>query len=133
MSVRGAENTLSVDSKAAAAFRKVAKRNTYGDFGDRLGVGCLGIVEVEGSILDDCDCDIFLRNFSFINSVVSKRWFCPTYKILYTLRVIDISTMNRLRTDSLKMMDVGCLSERAENTLSVASIVLKNMFHYCTV
>ena len=36
----------------------------YGYFGDRLGVGCMGIVE--GSVLDDYDCDINFSNFSYI-------------------------------------------------------------------
>jgi hypothetical protein len=58
------ENYLKSIQKVAAAFRKLARTNTYGYFGDRLGVGCMGIVE--GCVLDDYDCDIFLRNFLYI-------------------------------------------------------------------
>ena len=35
----------------------MARRNMYGYFGDRLGVGFMGIIH-RGSVLDDYDCDI---------------------------------------------------------------------------
>jgi hypothetical protein len=59
--------------------------------------------------------NVRLKQFFISFSVVSKRWFCPKYKISYTLRVFDISTMNRLRTDSLKLIidDVRWMSVRA--------------------
>jgi hypothetical protein len=120
------ENNLKNDQKVGAAFRKLARRNTYGDFGDRLGVGCMGIIE--GSVLDDYDCDIifefiYILNFSrFKDGSVLGTNSRTTW---YTLRFACLRHFNDEFhwTDSCFFLFqcIGCLSERAENTLSVAS------------
>jgi hypothetical protein len=75
------ENNLKSIQKVGA-FRKLARRNTYRDFGDRLGVGCMGFIE--GSVLDDYDCDIIMEFIiRSLNFSRFKRWFCPTYKFSY--------------------------------------------------
>jgi hypothetical protein len=116
------ENYLKSVQKVGAAFRKLARRNTYGDCGDRLGVGCMGIIE--GSVLDDYDCDIilyFIYILNFIGSVLRTN----SRTIRYTLRAFDISTMNFIGLIHVSsfFQCFGCLSERAENTLSVASLL----------
>jgi hypothetical protein len=118
------ESNLKSVQKVAAAFRKLARTNTYGYFGDRLGVGCMGIVE--GCVLDDYVCDIFLRNFWYIK-------FQPFQKdgsVLRTKsRTLCVSStfqrwidwgLTHYNSSSMMGVGFGCLSERAENTLSVA-------------
>jgi hypothetical protein len=74
--------------------------------------------------LDDYDCDIILYYIYILNfsgSVLRTN----SRTIRYTLHAFDISTMNFIGLIHVSSFFhcFGCLSKRAENTLSVASLL----------